>query len=66
MSPCTFDGTGVVSSGLQFSTPGSEPHFWTNVTAPVGTYTFLCLLHPGMQASLKSWRAGHRSPLLRP
>ncbi|TMK90802.1 MAG: hypothetical protein E6G37_12890 [Actinobacteria bacterium] len=61
-NPCTFDGTGVVSSGLQFSTPGSEPHFWTNVTAPVGTYTFLCLLHPGMQASLKVVAGGTSIP----
>jgi len=52
-NPCTFDGSGVVSSGLQFSVPGSEPHFFTQVTAPIGTYTFLCLLHPGMQGSLK-------------
>lgn len=61
-NPCTFDGTGVVNSGLQFSTPGSEPHFWTNVTAPVGTYTFLCLLHPGMDASLRVVGGGTSIP----
>jgi plastocyanin len=52
-NPCTFDGTGVVSSGFQFSSPGTQPQFFTNVTAPVGSYSFVCLLHPGMQLSLE-------------
>jgi len=61
-NPCTFDGSGVVSSGLQFSNPGSQPHFFAHVTAPVGTYTFLCLLHPGMQASLQVVAGGTTIP----
>jgi plastocyanin len=61
-NPCTFDGSGVVSSGLQFSVPGSEPHFFAHVTAPIGTYTFLCLLHPGMQGSLKVVAGGASIP----
>jgi len=51
-NPCTFDGTGVVNSGLQFSAPGTQPSFFAQVTAPLGTYSFVCLLHPGMQIPL--------------
>ena len=52
-SPCSFDGTGVVSSGFQFSNPSAQPSFFASVDAPVGTYSFLCLLHPGMEDVLK-------------
>jgi plastocyanin len=48
-SPCSFDGTGVVSSGLQFSDPAAQPAFSVVVDAPVGEYSFLCLIHPDMQ-----------------
>ena len=52
-APCSFDGTSVVSSGFQFSDPSAEPSFFASVDAPVGTYSFLCLLHPGMEDVLK-------------
>lgn len=52
-TPCSFDGTSVVSSGFQFSNPTAEPSFFASVDAPVGTYSFLCLLHPGMEDVLK-------------
>lgn len=52
-TPCSFDGTSVVSSGFQFSNPSAEPSFFATVDAPVGTYSFLCLLHPGMEDQLK-------------
>ncbi len=52
-SPCSFDGTSVVSSGFQFSNPSAQPSFFTAVDAPAGTYSFLCLLHPGMEDVLK-------------
>jgi plastocyanin len=52
-NPCTFDGTSVVNSGFQFSNPGSQPQFYVNVTAPVGRYSFMCLVHPGMQIRLQ-------------
>jgi plastocyanin len=52
-TPCSFDGTSVVSSGFQFSNPSAEPSFFASVDAPVGTYSFLCLLHPGMEDQLK-------------
>jgi plastocyanin len=51
-TPCSFDGTDVVSSGFQFSNPSAEPSFFASVDAPVGTYSFLCLLHPGMEDQL--------------
>ncbi len=47
--PCLFKGTSVVSSGLQFSNPGAQPSFDVRMEAPVGRYSFLCLLHPGME-----------------
>jgi len=52
-APCSFDGTSVVSSGFQFSNPTAQPSFFASVDAPVGTYSFLCLLHPGMEDVLK-------------
>jgi len=51
-TPCAFDGTGVTSSGLRFSDPAAQPSFFVAVDAPVGTYSFLCLLHPGMELPL--------------
>jgi plastocyanin len=52
-NPCAFDGTSVVNSGLEFSNPTSQPSFFVNVTAPVGRYSFVCLVHPGMQVHLQ-------------
>lgn len=49
ITPCTFDGSGVVSSGLQNPNPVAQPSFAVQVTAPVGSYSLLCLLHPGME-----------------
>jgi plastocyanin len=46
--PCSFDGTSVVSSGVLFSNPSAQPSFSVQVNAPVGHYSLLCLLHPGM------------------
>ncbi len=52
-APCAFDGTAVVNSGFMFSNPADQPSFAMSVDAPEGTYAFLCLLHPGMQATLE-------------
>lgn len=51
-TPCNFDGSGIVNAGLQFSDPSNEPSFFVQVNAPVGTYSLLCLLHPGMEVLL--------------
>ena len=48
-NPCTFDGSSVVNSGLIFPVPGAQPSYAAKVAAPVGSYSFLCLLHPGME-----------------
>jgi plastocyanin len=48
-NPCTFNGTSIVSSGVSFGPPAP---FYVKVTAPVGTYAFLCRVHPGMTGSL--------------
>jgi plastocyanin len=51
-NPCEFNGTDPVNSGVQFSSLGSQPSFFAEVTAPAGEYSVICLLHPGMQAGL--------------
>jgi plastocyanin len=54
-SPCTFNGTSIVSSGAPLGPSGP---FYVKVTAPVGTYSFLCRVHPGMNGSLTVVSAG--------
>jgi plastocyanin len=51
-NPCVFDGSSVANSGFLFSSPGSQPSYFVEVTAPVGDYTVLCVVHVGMQAKL--------------
>jgi plastocyanin len=53
LNPCAFDGASVVNSGLLFSDPTNQPQYFVNVTAPAGRYSFVCLLHPGMQTHLQ-------------
>jgi plastocyanin len=50
-TPCTFDGTSVVSSGAPLSGPPSGP-FVVKVTAALGSYIFHCRIHPKMSATL--------------
>ena len=52
VNPCSFDGTSVVTSGFHFGDPSAQPSFAVKITAPVGGYAFLCLLHPGMEVQL--------------
>jgi plastocyanin len=42
----------VVNSGFSFGNPSAQPSFAVKITAPVGGYSFLCLLHPGMEVKL--------------
>jgi plastocyanin len=51
-APCSFDGTSVVSSGFRFSNPAAQPSFSARLTAPVGRYSLLCLVHTGMEIPL--------------
>jgi plastocyanin len=51
-APCSFDGSSIVNSGVQFSLPGGEPSFFVQVDAAPGTYSMLCMLHPGMEIPL--------------
>ena len=60
--PCAFDGSDVVNSGFQFSSPGSQPSFYVHVTAPVGEYAFICLVHPGMEMNLHVVGGGQSIP----
>ena len=50
-APCTYDGSKMVNSGAFPTTfgPGVGPTFAVKVTAPVGTYTAICFIHPGMK-----------------
>ena len=49
-SPCAFDGTAPVSTGLPLAGPLAPLD--VTVNAPVGTYRFICLVHPKMKGSL--------------
>ena len=56
---CGFAGSAVVSSGAPFGPPGP---FVVHVTAPPGTYVFVCRIHAGMSGTLKVVPAGARTP----
>lgn len=48
--PCTFDGSAMISSGAPLA--GPVPNLNVKVTAPVGFYRFLCMVHPKMNGWL--------------
>ena len=48
--PCAFNGASVLNSGAPLA--GPVPDMNVKVTAPVGFYRFLCLVHPQMQGWL--------------
>jgi plastocyanin len=54
-NPCVFNGHSILSSGISFGPPGP---FYVKVSAAVGTYQFLCRIHPGMSGSLTVVPAG--------
>jgi plastocyanin len=43
----TYDGTGVVNSGLVFPTPGQESTFSVTFTK-TGSFDYYCVIHPAM------------------
>jgi plastocyanin len=49
-NPCTFNGTSMINSGAPIA--GPVPPLNVKVTAPVGFYRFLCLVHPRMEGWL--------------
>ena len=49
-APCTFNGGAVINSGAPLA--GPLPTLNVKVTAPVGFYRYLCLVHPAMQGWL--------------
>ncbi len=49
--PCTFNGTSPVSSGAPLTGPVAPLN--VKVTAPLGFYHFVCLIHPQMQGWLE-------------
>ena len=56
-TPCTFDGTSVVSSGAPLAGPPTAP-FDMTITAAPGTYSFHCRIHPLMTGQLTVVTAG--------
>lgn len=56
-TPCTFDGTSVVSSGAPLAAPPTAP-FDVTITAAPGTYWFHCRVHPQMTGQLTVVAAG--------
>jgi len=50
LTPCSFDGTAPVSTGLPLAGPVTPRD--VTVNAPVGTYHFICLVHPRMHGTL--------------
>ena len=50
--PCSFTGSGVVSSGVYLGA-GAPPPFVVTINAAVGTYAFHCRVHPGMDATIR-------------
>ena len=50
--PCSFTGAAVVSSGAPLGA-GAPPPFVVTINAPVGVYTLLCRIHPGMTATIR-------------
>jgi plastocyanin len=49
-TPCMFDGSSVVSSGVSFGPPSGP--FVVKITAAPGGYAFHCRIHPGMTGKL--------------
>ena len=61
-APCTFDGTSVSNSGIQFGNPGAQPSYAVRVAAPVGQHWLLCLVHPLMESKVNVVARGTRIP----
>ena len=49
-TPCSFDGTAPVSTGLPLAGPVAPLD--VTVNAPLGTYRYICLVHPRMRGNL--------------
>src|SRR5581483_2079358 len=61
-TPCAFDGSSVVNSGFAFGDPSNEPAFYVKMDAPAGTYSFVCLVHPGMDLTVNVVDQGASAP----
>jgi plastocyanin len=53
-NPCTYDGTNTVNSGALPAFAGTDFYVRINLSASTPTTVhYLCLIHPGMQGSIK-------------
>lgn len=57
----TYDGTGIVSSGLIVPVPGHNTYTLSFTKA--GTFTYHCLIHPGMDGTVTVQPAGTPYPM---
>lgn len=57
----TYDGTGVVSSGLILPVPGHNTY--TLTFSKAGTFPYACLIHPGMNGTVIVQPAGTPYPM---
>jgi plastocyanin len=64
----SYDGTGIVSSGIFFPGPpgglgpGAPPTSYTLTFSTPGTYVYDCLIHPGMEGTVTVQPAGTPYP----
>jgi plastocyanin len=56
--PCVFDGTSVVSSGIIPTSTGAAFAMQIAPTVTPGTYSYFCVIHPGMQGTINVEAAG--------
>ena len=56
--PCTFTGTSVLSSGIIPNATGAIFAVQIAATTAPGTYSFFCVIHPGMPGTLNVVPAG--------
>jgi plastocyanin len=59
-TPCSFDGTAIVSSGAPLAGPPAP--FFVHISAAPGSYVFLCRVHAGMNGRLTVLPAGATTP----
>jgi plastocyanin len=50
-NPCSYDGSALVSSGAIANAAPSS--FFVRLDVSPGTYTYICLIHPQMQGSIR-------------
>jgi len=58
----TYDGTGPLSGGVLSSVDPNAPKRYAVTFTKAGTYTYLCMYHPGMEGTITVQAAGSPYP----